>query len=247
MVQIVRFFKSKKKRIQTAKKLMSGSGLADELSNLWLEFRYAVRPIAFEIEMAVKAMATEVNAGTRQTARGYSRSTDYESANRSFLFNGIKTTGYYNYTKSHTINIRAGVLYDIENDINGILSLWGMDQPLEAIWELTPFSFIIDWIFNIGDIISGWSVNASLRPLGSWVTVSVDRNVSGAITSTSGGTPNVSHYDLLSGGSFINKMKIGQRIISPTRPVLPTFNLKLDLSKLVDLATIGRGLYRSMF
>lgn len=32
----------------------------------------------------------------------------------------------------------------------------GLDNPYEIIWELTPFSFVIDWIIPIGDVIKAW-------------------------------------------------------------------------------------------
>lgn len=33
------------------------------------------------------------------------------------------------------------------------LEILGLTKPLSAIWQLMPYSFMIDWVTNIGDII----------------------------------------------------------------------------------------------
>lgn len=39
-------------------------------------------------------------------------------------------------------------------DINEIKRhLWGVDRPLTALWNAVPYSFVIDWIMNIGNLI----------------------------------------------------------------------------------------------
>jgi len=32
-------------------------------------------------------------------------------------------------------------------------AIWGVDKPLTAAWNLIPFSFVVDWFVNIGDLI----------------------------------------------------------------------------------------------
>jgi len=246
MVQTVRFFKSKKKRLQVLKKYSKPGAIADSLSDLWLEFRYAVRPIAFEMKQAITALQSEVNKGQRQTARGFDDDSSYQNSGDTFLWGSSWSYADYQSTESYTLDYRAGVLYDIENDINGLLALWGIDQPLEAIWELTPFSFMIDWIFNVGHVISSWSVNSKLHPLCSWVTVNYQSNVTASVTGSTLDTSGVITAMTGYTGSLIDKLLISRRFTEPSKPVFPSFNLKLDTAKILDLATIGRGLYRSM-
>lgn len=228
---------------------MSSDGMStvDSLSNLWLEYRYAMRPLVFEMTQAITALGASVAKGTRQTARGYDE--DFTTSSGTWTIdNGLTAVTTGSYYKATRLSFRAGVLYDIEQDINGILALWGFDQPWETIWELTPFSFIVDWFFNIGDIISGWSEQASLRALGSWVTIRED-----TVTTAKALSFEINTHPLLASGSIMAQQGIltdqtiyTQRVPSPSRPIIPTLNLKLDVSKLIDLATIGRGLYRGL-
>lgn len=36
------------------------------------------------------------------------------------------------------------------------VSLWGLNKPLAAIWQLIPFSFMVDWVSNVGDQIQSF-------------------------------------------------------------------------------------------
>lgn len=35
-------------------------------------------------------------------------------------------------------------------------ALWGLNAPLAALWQLIPFSFMVDWVTNVGDKISAF-------------------------------------------------------------------------------------------
>lgn len=40
------------------------------------------------------------------------------------------------------------------DDISSIKRhIWGVDKPLTAVWQLIPFSFVVDWFTNIGKLI----------------------------------------------------------------------------------------------
>lgn len=41
-----------------------------------------------------------------------------------------------------------------DHDLRLKASLWGLDKPLTAVWNAIPYSFAVDWVSNIGDIIS---------------------------------------------------------------------------------------------
>jgi hypothetical protein len=141
----------------------------DDLSNAWLEFRYAFRPLFFEMVQAVNAFERETGKALRKTARGYAEDVSVQHSSGVVALSGW-ATAEYSRTLSLRKSSRAGVLYTVSSDANNALSVWGLDQPLESLWEIVPFSFIVDWFFNIGDIISSYSVNTALKPQGSWVT-----------------------------------------------------------------------------
>lgn len=247
-LDIIRAIKGKSLKRAVARQFSSGKRSIDTVSDFWLELRYAMRPLVFEMQQAVTALKTTVKRAMRQTARGYKRvqevATSYDTNYEGGCDVRTRTTVV------RRSNYRAGVLYAIDSDINGILALWGFDQPLETIWELTPFSFIADWFFNVGDIISSWSLNAGLHPLTSFVTDHHELIVEVAHTGTFW-RPATTYYDwdveeTITYGRSSQVISIKNRYPNPSRSYLPTCNIKLDVAKITDLAFIGRTLLQGL-
>lgn len=246
-LNLVRLFK--RKMLTRAITRVLKSNKVDTVSDMWLEFRYAFRPLVFEMRQACTALQSQAKRNSRQTARGWCDDLLEESESwREY------PAWYRSFTVTRSLTrqtkVRAGVLYDIETDINGIMAIWGFDQPFETIWELTPFSFILDWFFNIGDVLSSWTSQNGLTPLGSWVTLShayseritaqdfaYDFSVLGANASgtTVSQEPGYSQVHAL----------YKRRIPNPSRALLPSVRINLDVAKITDLAAIGRALLRS--
>lgn len=247
MLRIIRFFKSKRKRLRK----LSRKQLANAVADLWMEFRYAVRPLIFDMKQAVEAARATIKRGSRQTARGWgsSNSSSITVLDENNTSDSVCNT-VLRRTETISVNYRAGVLYDIENDINGILALWGFDQNFETIWELTPMSFVVDWFFNVGDIIAAWSYNPNLRPLASWLT----KELVATSTLDCAELINLNNHcivdatppSFLQAGTRTEKSLISERLPNPGRPILPSIDLNLDTFKLVDLAAIGRNMFRSL-
>lgn len=236
---------------KVSKKYLKSNGSANVSRNFaklstdfWLELRYALRPLIYECVQAVNALHTQVKRATRQTARGHDEIKENSSTATEETYLScarVQTTRI----RTRKTSYRAGVLYEIDSDINGILSLWGFDQPFDTIWELTPFSFIIDWFFNVGNTIGSWTTNASLTPLSSWVTQihTLTEYASCSTPSAVGGFYYIGtiSWDSLPGYTK-TEMRIKRRLPSPDRAILPTFKLKLDVAKIADLSIISFNL-----
>lgn len=215
----------------------------------WLEYRYAIRPLIFEYEQVLKALKKVIAKGTRQTARGKEVNlVDLSDVVTTVIHptESITTTSTAERKVKATYSCRAGVLFEIEDDLETLLAIWGIDQPLESIYELIPFSFILDWFFSVGDTISAWSINPSLNPLSSWVTYNFS-HVEGrkALTvSVDGGTSGYTFQAstlMTQGKTGLTYIRKRRKPIA-NRSVLPRFDLKLDLAKIIDLGLIGRSL-----
>lgn len=140
------------------------------LSDNWLSYRYAMRPLASDIVNGMDAILDTVDGfdPDRRTARGYASSSG--SLSDSGLIGGepsVETT--YDTTSTHDVSVRAGILYEYSRSPD----TWGMaaHQLPIAAWELIPFSFVADWFVNIGPWIEAITPVAGVRELGSWTTV----------------------------------------------------------------------------
>jgi len=56
--------------------------------------------------------------------------------------------------------------YLVEVDSRHLLELFGLDGPM-VLWELIPFSFIVDWVLKIGEYLSNNGITAGCRFLAS--------------------------------------------------------------------------------
>lgn len=131
---LVRDFKREAKRIRSQPGKAVGV-IADELASLWLQFRYAFSPLGYSINDALTYFQGEF--------------TPYETVRKG---------------SNHTVTLEhSGVSFDINfrDRVFGRYRLqpdWTLDDlgfnPLATAWELTPLSFVVDWILNIGDLLT---------------------------------------------------------------------------------------------
>jgi hypothetical protein len=232
--------------IQANKLFRSGKSVIDAMSDLWLEFRYAVRPLAFDMQQAINAWNASVARSQRFTARGYHRDT---KSTETSTYDLVESSSYHaivSRVSTREANYRAGVMYTIDSDINGFTSIWGLDQPLETVWELIPFSFIVDWFFSVGDTLAQFTANPGLHPLCSFVTEEVKETTVDTINSITWDATYVLGNWTCTEGQTTTSVVTKRRLPAPSRPLLPKFRLKLDTAKLFDLVAIGRGLISSL-
>lgn len=219
----------------------------DRASNIWLGYRYGIRPLVSEIQSVMEAVHAELSKGMRFTARG-----KYTSDTKDEVYTDDWPTQVYMIDKWRTRttisrSFRAGVLVGIDHDVNSLMAIWGLDSPIEAAWELVPFSFIIDWFCNIGDLLGAAVLNPSLTPLTSWVTETVQYSQSSictgfdkaSSTNCAQQNPTPHHHQL--GFTSLN-ITVKRRVPVAKRFDLPSLNLRLDAAKITDLILIARKL-----
>lgn len=133
------------------------------LADAWLETQYGWRPLLNDVDNGCRALA-DYNAGqSLKTKRISSRSTvDGPTAD-------IGTDGYANsfaiwrvqkVTTSHqTVIYRGAMRVEARDPQTMDAELLGFNPGswLPTAWELMPYSFLIDYFSNVGDIINGWS------------------------------------------------------------------------------------------
>jgi hypothetical protein len=210
-----------------------------ELEDRYLELRYALRPLMYDASNAQSAFRESKAFKTfRKTYRGFA----HES--------GTSQDTYIGYSDPISTEIsricqwvceaRAGVLCDIETSNT---SVFGLDQIPESIWELVPFSFIIDWFLNIGDTIAAWTPSAGVREKTSWVVVESYAASQNSLVRQwySGSNPFNYRNDIVWGSLSKSQDDIyRERIVVPQLSLLPTVNVRLNTLKILDLAAIIR-------
>lgn len=230
-----------------ARRELKKDSIDTTILNLWLEYRYAVRPLVIDLKNALNALDKVISSG-RLTARGREYVVGETSSNGVINPNANSNSVGVTYTKQVKTNIkaRAGCLYVIDGQVATLLDVLGLDQPIEAVWELIPFSFMLDWVFSIGDLLESWFKSSGLSVLASWVTLRVESSQTCKVTSAVLYPGNASmrwpNQQFVLGSSH-TVVRRYWRYPSPPLPLLPRFDLKLDLAKLIDLGAIYRNIY----
>lgn len=133
---------------KTAKKVLSLKVPRNwrDLSNDWLAYRYGWRPTINEIKSLYELYLDynyEVERLTERRSQKFSTNENFSEAP------GISMYWYYYYSGSirYEVSLKGSVCADI-----AVPPL--QFNPLQTAWELIPYSFVIDWFVNAGNVLS---------------------------------------------------------------------------------------------
>lgn len=223
-----------------------------ELANRYMEARYAIRPLMYDLKSYVDAYSNASTIGKRLTFRGSERDGDSESST-STIYETQGSGGYtihreyyVTYSMERTVAVRSGVLTAIEN-LNP-LQIWGFDDVLESLWELVPLSFVIDWFINVGQKIAAHTPECGLRTLASWYTLEERiyqaKTLSGTNIYLSGSPSNerMDDYYLAASGMISREIITKRRVPNPPMNLLPSWKLRMNMFKVADLTIILKQL-----
>lgn len=227
-----------------------------KLADLYMQARYELRPLYYDAIGLLNAMnRVSPPIGSRETFRGY----EYieKSVNQDFQYNqfygSIQNMTMPCKTRSvttHKVDCRAGVL----TQFLGLKRYqeYGIYAIPETVWELIPFSFIIDWFMNVGTVVAAWTPNVESKPLASWiVTTSVITKsaeiipqgpVFSSVSATSPECVNA-FCDIKAKHQQITTKK--WRIPAAKQFSFPQFTVNLDPLKILDLGIIIRNLFKA--
>lgn len=109
------------------------------ISQRWLELQYGWLPTLNDIYNASKAYESMTNGPRMHVYRAkYSKSYPYDGSSTPSNYNayGTKKASYKLY-------------YRAQEDISAAHKL-GLYDPLSVVWEVIPYSFVVDWFIPIG-------------------------------------------------------------------------------------------------
>lgn len=135
--------------------------LKDILSSTWLEYSFGWQPLLSDVKAAAEALARFENDSRRSSARGYGIS---ETLNSNSVSQG-NSPNYFRFNEVFRekavakVIYRCGLKYETAapfGSANRLAELSGFTLAdfVPTIWELVPWSFIVDYFSNVGDILS---------------------------------------------------------------------------------------------
>lgn len=122
----------------------SGTGKLRLIGSLWLQFQYGWLPTLGSVYgIADESIRYVVNNLSTYTGKGFDHDTGFIRLSDSW--NSIPSS----YEDSSAVTLSVTV--DNSKVIN--LSRWTSLNPASIGWELLPFSFVVDWFYDVGNTL----------------------------------------------------------------------------------------------
>jgi hypothetical protein len=140
-----------------------------DLGSRWLELQYGWLPLLKDAEAGAHMLAHHLNTPLRQTYRATVKKERNVAPKTTTHILGVacgnkevfKAVGRA--TKTHR---RTLIAYVVERE--PIPKLLGLMDPELVLWELMPYSFVVDWFIPIGDWLAARAFSSKL--VGTFVT-----------------------------------------------------------------------------
>lgn len=200
----------------------------DLISSAWLEARYAWRPLLLDCQKAVKVLLDKTEKPERKTFRSSTVEMEEEEVNWQVSSAGFLYTVTGSLRKE--VVVRAGVLTQITADAQ-LSNQLGLSNVVGTVWELIPYSFVVDWFLNVSGLIANLNPQGGVEALSSWSTIRKVSHLSGTVVVTRPG------YS----GSKTLKFSASRESYARTPSTGATyvnFDVNLDVAKLLDAAAL---------
>ncbi len=117
-----------------------------DVSSRWLEMQYGWLPLVGDVYESFKAYHALSSPPRRKVFR--------TSVSKTRKGNGSTATRVY--TAFYTQKKVRAITYEMTEKLSAPRQI-GLTNPLSVLWELTPFSFVVDWFIPIGSYLDNLS------------------------------------------------------------------------------------------
>lgn len=212
----------------------------------WLLYRYGVTPHVSDINNLVQhCLATAVESKyvyIRKYAKqpiNYKRKTS-RGTNRGYNVAPVDLECSREFTLKGEHKIVFGCLVEITNPTIAKLGQYGLINPLATGWELIPGSFILDWAFNIGDLLQTLHAWAGKRMASGFKSESIKATLFGETVVRPGTTvKSRRRYTVVTAPTYKQQLKWVNRTTLTAPPSL-SFSVSngLNAKRILDAVTL---------
>jgi hypothetical protein len=127
----------------------------------WLELQYGWLPVLADIKGGYDELTRKTrNKGLQFKVTARDKVTHTSSDTQSVYGFDISGEALY------LCEAQAIYWFEVENEWLLTQSAIGLANPAEIVWELIPFSFVVDWVLPVGDYLAALTAQQGLRFLG---------------------------------------------------------------------------------
>lgn len=210
--------------------------ISDNVFRRWLEYRYGWLPLVYEVQGAIEAIAARNDYPLRTVSRGHESVTASKTYTR--VYDGGSVGKWtIRYELEQTVTVRVYILYEADFESHNARNFGLYDFP-QSLWELMPYSFVVDWFISVGDWLEAISPKVGVKVKAEGYTVTNDITCKRTPILWTKQTVGGLSFDMT--GSFLNTSDSYRRIHRFRHPSLdgillyPRFDTKLNLKRALD-------------
>lgn len=221
------------------------------LADTWLEYAFGWAPLISDVKSGAEAFA-RLSKHPYDFAKvvGFSEADELLSSDTSYSKTLDGSFHPYRIDKlKHVGKIQYRILGEVKCEVQHPLLMaqevlgFSWNDFVPTVWELIPYSFLVDYFTNIGDCISAWSF--PIQKLAWWNRT--ERAIaSQAIlaTRTANFNPNTAWYKIESDTGSDLKVELSRKVITRSQSFIgfPTIAFEIPGSSLkwLNIAALGR-------
>jgi len=139
----------KRRNIREIRNAVLGTGSTESgLRRRYLEYIYGIKPLVQDIYHIYGLLQTNLKKDQLLSA------TKSGKISRKDSFHNVD----WDVSSQSEYKVRVKLYYKINSSLTSTLSNTGLDNPLSIIWELVPYSFVLDWLVPVGSTLEALSV-----------------------------------------------------------------------------------------
>jgi len=119
-----------------------------EISSAYLMEHFGLSPLISDLQQSVLMLADSLGVSAYVQHKG--SATEYGRVE--------KGGAVFDYT----VTVRYQCRFDIARPLYADLASLGLLNPFEALWELTPGSYLVDWFFSVSNLLESMTSHTGL-------------------------------------------------------------------------------------
>jgi hypothetical protein len=139
-----------------------------ELANDYLAWKYGIKPLIGDLQGAAQQLAEYFARMAPLKSNGHAKHT-FEKA----VTVPLGDTSYRTVIRRADIRVKYGTSFQIPFELTRQAATLGFTNPKNVIWELVPFSFVVDWFLPIGDFLQSLCALDGLEVVETYKTVTI--------------------------------------------------------------------------
>lgn len=151
-----------------------GVSTKKSLANNYLEFHFGWSPLIGDIGNAIDVLQEPIKTvwireRVSEPTRLYDLSAPSKGSNPSAVYPSPTWWDDHRYWKGRR-SVSCGAEVSVSNPNLWLANQLGFVNPASVAWELVPFSFVVDWFVNVGQVVDSYTDFYGLTLSKTWTT-----------------------------------------------------------------------------